>query len=101
MKKDKRQIRKEVLWILEDDTKARSSDRYLYVAVVKKLNPQLAYAPLSIAMLDPNIPCMESVRRARQWCQAKYPDLKADENVQAARELEEEDFRKYATEVIP
>lgn len=92
--KEIRKIRSVVFQILEEDESARNSDKHLYVEVVKKLNPNLAYTPLAIALHSTEIPNMETVRRTRQYLQAKYDHLKADDNVQAAREINEEICRK-------
>lgn len=92
--RDKRKIREVVLNILSNDSKARNSDRYLYVEVVKQLNPNLAFVPLAIALQDASIPNMETVRRSRQWCQAHYRSLRPTVNVAAARELQEESYRE-------
>ena len=81
--------------ILATDEKARDSDRYLYVEVVKKLNPRLAYEPLAIALASADIVCMESVRRARQLMQNKHPELRGSEAVQCMRGIKEEAYREY------
>jgi len=91
----KEKIRNTVLEILEKDEKARNSDRYLYVAVVKELNPQLLNMPFKDAMMN-DIPCMETVRRSRQLIQHEFPSLRGCDNVQAQRELEEKAWKKRA-----
>lgn len=90
----KRQIKHLVENILRRDIKARNSDRYLYVEVVKELTPELTTLPFTEAILNAKIPCMETVRRSRQWCQEHFPELGASDNVEAARELEEEDYKE-------
>lgn len=93
--KHKRKIKKVVEAILIDDRKARNSDKYLYLEVVRRLNPGLLGVPFAIAITDAKIPCMETVRRSRQWLQAHDERLRADENVEAARELIEEECREF------
>lgn len=92
--KRKTEIKKTVFEVLTNDKKARNSDRYLYVSVVKLLNPELAYKPFAEAMLNANIPCFETVRRTRQHFQEWHPELRADANVEAARKLEEEEYKE-------
>lgn len=94
MKRDKRQIRNLVYEILETDVKARNSDSYLFVEIVRKTAPALVYAPLAIAMADTRIPNYETVRRARQSVQANNPQLCADSSVEAMRALEEESYKE-------
>ena len=92
--KRKIEIKKTVFEILKNDKKSRNSDRYLYVSVVKLLNPELACKPFAEAMLNANIPCFETVRRARQHLQEWHPELRADANVEAARKVEEEEYKE-------
>ncbi len=91
---DKRQIKNLVYEILETDAKARNSDAYLYVEVVRRLAPGLVYAPLAIAMADSRMPNYETVRRSRQNVQADNPQLCADSDVEAMRALEEESYKE-------
>lgn len=91
----KEKIRDCVMMILTKDEKARNSDRYLYVQVVKELNPQLLNMSFKDAMLN-DIPCMETVRRSRQLIQHNFPNLKGNDDVTAMRELEEEEWKKRA-----
>lgn len=90
--RNKKQIKKLVEQILREDRTARNSDKYLYVEVIRRLNPNLLYEPFYKAMESAEIPCMETVRRSRQWCQAHFGELAADINVQAFREYEEDDY---------
>lgn len=94
MERRMRGIKEVVRQILFDDVKARSSDRYLYIEVVKKLNPELANAPLIIAMADANIPCFETVRRTRQYWQSRFPSLRANETVQMYRKALEDEYKE-------
>ena len=94
MKHSKRGVKNLVKTILEEDKKARNSDRYLYVEVVKRLNPELAVKPLKEALMIDYIPSYETVSRSRRWCQEKFKWLRASSEVEAMRELEEEDYRR-------
>ncbi len=90
-----RGIKPVVLAILEADRRARNDDRYLYLKVVEKLAPGALYAPFAVAYMSKDMPSTESVRRCRQWCQEHYEDLRSDDNVEAARMLEEEEVREF------
>ena len=87
-------IKKTVVSILTCDEKARNSDRYLYIQVVKRYCPQALDMRLEDAFLTASLPNTESVRRARQWAQAKYSYLRPSENVANYRELNEERYRE-------
>lgn len=87
-------IKDTVRFILKNDEKSRSSDKYLYSEVIKVLAPHLQSVPLCIAIVDNDIPCYESVRRARQWCQNRFPSLRANYTVQQYREALEEEYKE-------
>ncbi len=92
---DKRHIRDLVHLILIQNTKARNSDRFLYCEVVKRLNPELAHKPFTEAMMNANIPNMETVRRSRALLQAKFEHLRPSSDVEAMRSLQEEEYRHF------
>lgn len=94
MAEGKVQIKKIVEDILRADKQARDSDRYLFIEVIRKTNPNALYQPFYLTMSDSSIPCMETVRRSRQWVQAHFPELGASDNVEAARELEEDSYKE-------
>lgn len=98
MRRSKRahDVRPVVLSILQKDVKARKDDDHLFVEVVRVKAPSLVYTPLAIAMSDENIPCFETVRRSRQWCQRHFPELRPSENVQVLRELKEKEYKEFA-----
>lgn len=91
-KKSLKQIRKIVKSVLIADEKARSSDSYLYIQVVKRLSPCLAEEPLEVAFMSVDLPNYESVRRNRQWLQAKFPELCGDEETEAWRIVQEQTY---------
>lgn len=93
---DKRRIRDIVYTILQNNERARNDDRYLYLMVVNKLNPTVMTRPFYLAYMDELMPSTESVRRARQWCQAHFEELKADDTVAALRSIQEEDYKEFA-----
>lgn len=89
--------------ILEADEKARNNDSFLYLRVLQY------YACASGIDLkratvewfwenrdDFGFPPPESVRRARQKIQQKYPELAACDKVQEKRMEKEREYRAYA-----
>ena len=90
--------------ILEVDEQARNSDSFLYLKVIaqiaaEKHRPELLKAPVDdylIHMGEWGFPPFESVRRARQKLQRRYPDLAACEKVQEARSENEQEYFDYA-----
>ena len=78
---------------------ARDSDMYLYLRVVKRLNPTAADRPFSEALLNLDnlgLPCFETVRRTRQKLQEKYPKLKGSDKVRSLRSINEEAYKEFA-----
>jgi len=88
----KRHLKDIVIAILESDIKARDSDKYLYVEVIRRTNPELVYAPFAFAMTDKDIPSFETVRRSRQYAQAHYPRLAASDTTEAMRTVQEKEY---------
>lgn len=84
--------------LLSNNPKTRSSDRLLYLEVLKQVGIDPRIVSVSAVMLDDDVPIYPSISRARRKLQAKHPEFKADANVEAARELEEERFKNYATD---
>lgn len=89
--------------ILEDDEKARNSDSYLYLQVIENIARHKGYDLRNIKvcyflehMKEYGFPIFESVRRARQKLQRKFPELSADAKVEEYRAENEEVFREYA-----
>lgn len=94
---DKKKVKKTVKEIMARDKKARNDDMYLFYQVAKTLVPSVAGASFEEAFKNHDIPKMETVTRARRWVQEYYPELAADVNVEAARELEEENYKEAFT----
>lgn len=86
----------EVINILRDDPQTRSSDKALYVAWLTKHAPAAIGAPFITTLYNSSLPSIESVGRARRKAQETYPELAADANVAAERELMEEEYKEFA-----
>ena len=85
--------------ILQEDESTRSSDKYLYYAVCKRLNGTALDDKLGDFLLtfsDYNLPQFESVGRARRKIQAQFPELRPTEDIQRTRYERSIDFQKYA-----
>ena len=85
--------------ILENIPETRSDDFRLLYEVYKKFLPELDTLSFKDVMLyhkELGLPYFESVRRSRPKLQREYPNLLPPEEVQAAREELEEDYRAYA-----
>lgn len=92
----KREIKDIVLSILLEYPASRNDDRYLYLKVVERMNPSAMTRPFFLAYMDDEMPNTETVRRARQFCQAHYDGVQADTDVEALRLLEEESYKEFA-----
>ena len=89
--------------ILERDSQCRNSDSLLYMRVLATVGNQkgLDINAMSVPYFLLNLhgtefPPFESVRRARQKVQAKYPELAASDKVNRFRAENEAEFRAYA-----
>ena len=89
--------------ILEEDKRARNSDSFLYLRVLKHIESEQREKLNSVTVFDFLLnlqgkvyPCFESVRRSRQKIQREYPELAACEEVKAYRDENEEMYREYA-----
>lgn len=95
---DLKSITKIVKSVLEKDKASRGNDNLLYLHVLEcwGVNIFMPMAEILSAQRELGIPPFESVRRARQKLQAKYPELRACEAVEDARAMNEEVYREYA-----
>jgi hypothetical protein len=91
---------------LEANAETRNSDTILYLEVLRELCAKkgIDVDTMTVPTLLNNLrtlhlPTSESVGRARRKLQNKFPELRADDDVEAFRELNEEDMRRYAREV--
>ena len=89
--------------LLETDERCRNSDSFLYLnvlsAVAKQKGINLDSVTIPTFLLQHHgttFPIFESVRRARQKIQARFPNLAACEVVERFRTENETEFRAYA-----
>lgn len=78
---------------------ARDSDMYLYLRVVKRLNPAAVNKPFSEVVLnleELGLPCFETVRRTRQKLQAEFLNLRGSDRIRSLRSINEEVFKEFA-----
>ena len=92
--------------VLQENEKARNSDNILYLYVLRSYGEEkgLDIDNMSVPMLllhckDLGLPSLESMGRARRKVQELYPELKANNDVQAMKEEREETYKKFAKEV--
>lgn len=90
------EISKIVERILNNDPMARNDDRYLYLEVVREIKPSVLYEPFAMAYMDKDLPSTETVRRSRQKVQEQNPNLGADSDVVAMRDIKEQEFFEFA-----
>lgn len=91
-----REVTPKVREILEDFYETRSSDRLLIMKVYSRFYHVPHSTPFVDVILRDDLPSFESIRRARQRLQAEDVDLRACDEVDAYRRLEEEDYRAFA-----
>ncbi len=91
--------------LLETDRKARSSDSYLYlrvlriVAISKGIDLNSLTVPDFLEnMREMGFPCFETVRRNRQRLQAENPSLAADKFTAEKRTENETVYNAFAKE---
>ncbi len=92
--RDVRKIRSLVKAILIRSRKARNSDKELYIQVVQTLTPEFLEQPLIEALRNKELPNYDTVTRTRRWAQEHIEGTQADEVVEEAREVEEENYRE-------
>lgn len=102
-----KELSKRVKTILEGNEAARNSDNVLYLHLLREMGKEkgIDIDKMSVPMLlihcrDLGLPTLESVGRARRKVQAKYPHLCGDDDVEACRQLNEEEYRRFAREVL-
>ena len=103
--KDLKSTKALVKSILEADEKARNSDSYLYLKVIKHIAVnygidlhQITIIDFLLNLVGSVFPPFESVRRARQKLQEKFPHLAADPVIELFRAENEEVYREFARE---
>lgn len=104
-KENLQQLKVIVQEILKTDEQSRNSDSLLYLRVLERVSKDAEGndMPLSMTvayflahMKEHGFPPFESVRRTRQKLQAKCPELKACEKVQAMRQENEKEYKDFA-----
>ena len=91
--------------ILAVDKRARNSDSFLYLQVLKhyaaetgKPVCEMPVQDFLLAMGQMGVPPFETVRRARQHAQARYPGLSSNETVKRMRQENEAAYYAFALE---
>ena len=92
-----------VKWLLQQEPQTRNSDSLLYLKVIQQIAKQKGIDLESITVCDffasmkaNGFPASETVRRTRQYVQARCPDLAACEEIEGLRDVREHGFRKFA-----
>lgn len=89
-----------VLKILKEDVSARKDDNYLIKRVHDTVIPGASEMTLNQVLgliTRKELPCFESVRRARQKVQEKYPEL-IEVKTMIHRLDKEQEYREFAGE---
>ena len=87
-----------VLKILKEDIRARKDDNYLIKRVHEVVLPGASELTLNQVLgliTRKELPCFESIRRARQKAQEKHPEL-TDVDVMIHRIDKEEEYIEFA-----
>lgn len=85
--------------VLTDEPATRNDDALLYYKVARQIVPDVgckSFLTVMCNMKALGLPQMETVRRHRQKAQQLYPELAADANTEAARELEQDKYLQIA-----
>ena len=92
-----------MLDILRRDERTRNSDSLLYLRVINRIanekgidleNMTVPYFLLHMTEIP--VPPFESVRRTRQKLQQEFPELSANEKIEAYRKAKEAEYREFA-----
>lgn len=97
----RKEIKKTVYRILQEDEYARGNDNYLIMRVVQQLESDLAGTSFANVMQNitfKGISC-ESITRARRDWGKEYPELKIDKVERARRKKEEEYYLEYSKHI--
>ena len=87
--------------VLATVPEARNSDNVLYIEVVRLIDQNVLRTPFAVVMQNLklfNLPSIETVGRCRRKLQARFPELRADKEVEEFRKGLEEFFREWAGE---
>lgn len=93
----KREIKKTVYKILQEDEYARRDDNYLILRVVQELEPSIAGTAFSNVMQQLSFRgiSLEGITRSRRKFFEEHPELKVEKAEKARREKEEEYREEY------
>lgn len=97
----KREIKKTVYKILQEDEYARQDDNYLIMRVVQELENEVAgtsFANVMQRLTFKGISC-EGITRARRKFFEEYPNLKVEEAEKVRREKEQEYYLEYSNHI--
>ncbi len=90
--------------LLINEPACRNSDNILYWRVLQTMGSRkgidvekMSVPTLLFHMKEYGLPSIESVGRARRKIQEHNPELCADDDVEAYREVLEEEYREYAS----
>lgn len=89
--------------VLEEDKRTRNSDSFLYLKVLEYIAERsdcpdlksLTVPRFLLNMKEYGFPPFESVRRNRQLMQQRYPELAAEDPIDAHRLVNEERMLEY------
>ena len=97
----KREIKKTVYRILNEDEYARQDDNYLILRVVQELEPSIAGTAFSNVMQQLSFRgiSLEGITRARRKFFEEHPELKVEKAEKARREKQEEYREEYSKHV--
>jgi len=84
-----------VYMTLRTEPATRNSDRVLIYSIYKKFGVNDGES-FEDVLFNEDLPSFETIRRARQKAQADFPNLRADETVEAFRSEREAEFREFA-----
>ena len=95
-------VQAQVEKVLTERPESRDNDNILYLEIIKNIGrktgvdvEKMSVAELFTNMYRYKFPPMESVRRARQKLQEKFPHLRSSEETQLFREMNEEEYLEY------
>ena len=100
--KNLRKITPKVEKILERHPNTRNSDNALYLEFIRENNPEVLKMPVEsflVNLKDLDLPSIETVGRCRRKVFERRRDLIGNADVQARREINEEEFKSFAREM--
>lgn len=86
-------------YILTNYPDSRNDDCVLISLVVEKLNPAIKGLKFNFVLENSKIlglPSFKTIERNRRKLQRKYPELRADKEVENARAELEEEYKEFA-----